>query len=198
MKKAISLIMIGIASLLGTASAQQVDAAFGFNALHATSAANASSSYSPQSIGGGLTPSFSADFLLAHHFGAGAEFSWRGSKNIYQPATVGVPFRPFFYDFNAIWAPPVTKNITPELMAGIGAENTRFYVAPSCGINCQNYATTNHFLGHFGGGVRLYVKGNLFVRPEAHWYLVRNNNSFRSPYATRYGVSVGYTFGKRN
>lgn len=198
MKKAIFLAGFVVATLLGTANAQQIDAAFGFNAVHATSAANASSSYSPQSIGGGLTPSFSADFLLTHHFGAGAEFSWRGSKSDYQASTFNIPYRPFFYDFNAVWAPPVTKYITPELMAGIGAENIRFYVAPSCGINCQNYSTSNHFLGHFGGGVRLYVRGNFFVRPEAHWYLIRNNHDFSSPYATRFGASVGYTFGKRN
>lgn len=197
MKKVTLLAIIGVASLLSTAQAQQVDAAFGFNAVHATSAANAGSSYSPQSVGGGLTPSFSADFLLPNHFGAGAEFSWRGSKAIYQPATIDVPYRPFFYDFNAIYAPPITKSLSAELMAGIGAENTRFYVAPSCGINCQNYATTNHFMGHFGGGIRFYPVGNFFVRPEAHWYLVRNNNQFSSPYATRYGVSVGYSFGRR-
>lgn len=197
MKKAISLAVVTIATLLGTVGAQQVDAAFGFNAVHATSAADASSSYSPQSIGGGLTPSFSADFLLTHHLGVGAEVSWRASRNVYQPNTVNIPYRPFFYDFNAIWAPPVNKYITPELMAGIGGANTRFYVAQSCGINCQNYATTNHFLGHFGGGVRLYVKGNFFVRPEAHWYWVHNNNEFSSPYATRFGASIGYTFGGR-
>jgi hypothetical protein len=196
-KKVTFLFVFVMACFLGAASAQQVDAAFGFNAVHAKSGANADTDYSPQSVGGGLTPSFSADFLLPRHFGVGAEFSWRASKSIYEPALIGVPYRPFFYDFNAIWAPPITKRVSAELMAGIGAENTRFYVAPSCGINCQNYATTNHFLGHFGAGLRLYPVGNFFVRPEAHVYLVHNNNQFSSPYATRYGVSIGYSFGRR-
>ena len=198
MKKVTMLAIFCISSLLGaSAYGQQVDAAFGFNAMHATSAADAGSNYSPQSIGGGLTPSFSADFLLTHNVGFGAEFSWRGSKSLYEPAAVGVPFRPFLYDFNAVWVPHVNRYVSPELMAGIGAENIRFYVAPSCGNNCQNYVTSNHFLGHFGGGIRFYPVGNFFIRPEAHIYLIHNNNEFSSPYATRFGASIGYTFGGR-
>jgi hypothetical protein len=199
-KKVTLFAIFGIVTLLGaTAYGQQIDAAFGFHTVKATSASNAGSNYSPQSIGGGLTPSFSFDALLTHHLGVNAELSWRAAKNLYQQGVNGssLPFRPIFYDFNAIWAPPVTKHITPEVMAGIGAVNTRFYVAPSCGINCQNFATTNHFLGHFGGGVRYYFMGNLFIRPEAHFYVVRNNNAFSSPYAARYGASIGYTFGGR-
>jgi hypothetical protein len=195
----LAVFSISTAALLGSAQAQQMDAALGFNAVHATSASQASSGYTAQSIGGGLTPSVSADFLLKHNFGVGVEMSWRGSKNEYLiPGTnQRVPFRPFFYDFNGVWAPRVTEHFSPEVMAGIGGVNTRFYVAPSCGSGCQNYATTNHFLGHFGAGLRFYVTHNLFVRPEAHVYLVHNNNQFSSPYATRYGASIGYTLGGR-
>jgi hypothetical protein len=198
-KRVTLLAIFSLITLLGTANAQQMDAFFGFSAVHATSAADASSKYSPQSIGGGLTPSVGADFLIRHNFGVGAEFSWRGSKATYQPLTFAIPYRPFFYDFNAIWLPrlSVSNRVAPELMAGIGGENTRFYVAPSCGTNCQNYATSNHFLGHFGGGLRLYMTHNLFVRPEAHVYLIHNNNEFSSPYATRFGASIGYTLGGR-
>jgi hypothetical protein len=192
-KKVTLLAIIGVASLLSTAQAQQVDAVFGLNAVHATSAANAGSNYSPQSIGGGLTPSFGVDFLLIHHLGFGAEASFRGSRADYTLA--GIQYRPFFYDFNGDWAPPITRKISGELMAGIGAENLRFYVAPSCGTNCQNYVTSNHFMGHFGGGIRFYPIGNFFIRPEAHVYLIHNNNQFSSPYATRYGASIGYSFG---
>ncbi len=199
MKKIALLAIFCTLLVMGAAHGQQLDAALGFNAVSATSASNASSNYSPQSIGGGLTSNFSADFLLAHNFGVGTEFSWRWSKNQYQIPGLGisVPFRPFFYDFNAIWVPRVTKSLSPELQAGIGAENLHFYVAPSCGTNCQNYVSNNHFMGHFGTGLRYYVAGNLFIRPEAHVYLVRNNNQFSSPYVKRYGVSVGYTFGGR-
>jgi hypothetical protein len=200
-KKVAILAFASAAFLLGSAHAQQMDATFGFNAVHATSASQASSSYSQQSIGGGLTPSVGADFLIRHNFGVGAELSWRASQNQYVIPGTGqtVPFRPFFYDFNGIWLPhlSVTNRVAPELMAGIGGENTRFYVAPSCGSGCQNYATSNHFMGHFGGGLRLYMTHNLFVRPEAHVYLIHNNNEFSSPYATRFGASIGYTLGGR-
>jgi hypothetical protein len=202
MKKATLLAIFCVSSILGaTAYGQQVDAAIGFNAVTARSASDAPSNYSQQSVGGGLTPSVSFDALLVHNLGVNAEFSWRARQNLYQPSVYGgsVPFRPLFYDFNAIWAPNLSKHFTPEVMAGIGAESTRFYNSSSCGFaGCTNYSSTNHFLGHFGGGIRYYVRGNLFVRPEAHVYLVHNNNLFSSPYATRYGVSLGYTFGRRN
>ena len=197
--KKLTLLAILSFAFLSAASAygQQVDATLGFGTVSAKSASQASSGYSPQSIGSGLTPSAGADFLLFHNFGFGAEFSWRGSKANYTLA--GLQYRPFFYDFNGVWAPKINNNLSAELMAGIGAENTRFYVAPSCGSNCQNYVTTNHFLGHFGGGIRLYpTKSNFFIRPEAHIYLVHNNTQFSSPYATRYGASIGYTFGGRH
>lgn len=201
MKKLSFLAMFSLVALVGAAHAQQLDGFFGFNAVHATSAPQASSGYSAQSIGGGLTPSLGADFMLRHNFGVGAEFSWRASRNLYNEAALGsqLPFRPFFYDFNGIWLPhlSVSDRVKPELMAGIGGENTRFYVAPSCGGGCQNYATSNHFMGHFGGGLRFYMTKNLFVRPEAHVYLIHNNSEFSSPYATRFGASIGYTLGGR-
>jgi hypothetical protein len=53
-------------------------------------------------------------------------------------------------------------------------------------------------MGHFGGGLRLYVWGNLFVRPEAHFYLIHNNTDFSGPWAARYGASIGYSFGRPN
>ena len=46
-------------------------------------------------------------------------------------------------------------------------------------------------MGHFGGGVRYYIYGHFFVRPEAHLYIIKNNQEFSSPYATRVGISLG-------
>jgi len=59
--------------------------------------------------------------------------------------------------------------------------------------------SVNHFLGDFGGGVKLYpTNGGFFVRPEARVYVVNNNQEFSSAHATRYGVSIGYTFGRHS
>lgn len=48
-----------------------------------------------------------------------------------------------------------------------------------------------------GGGIRVYLYGNFFVRPEMRVYLVHNNVEFSSGHSrsVRYGVSIGYTFG---
>jgi hypothetical protein len=178
---------------------QQIDFAFGMGTVTATSAGNAGSDYSPQSVGGGAFPVFSGDVLLRKNLGVNGEVAWRAGQNSYT-FLADQPFRPLFYDFNGIWVPKLAKRVSAEVMAGIGAESVRFYQTTlSCGYTgCTDYSTDNHFMGHFGGGIRLYVLGNLFVRPEAHVYLIHNNNEFSGPWATRYGASVGYTFGGRD
>ena len=179
--------------IAAAARGQQVDAAFGLSTVSAPSAASASANYSAQSLTGGAYPSFSGDFLIKKQFGVNGEISWRASQAFYQGF---YPFRPIFYDFNGIWIPQLGKHFAGELMAGIGAESARFYQPfIICGFNgCTNYVSSNHSLGHFGGGIRAYLFGNFFVRPEAHLYLIRNNFEFSSARATRFGVSIGYTF----
>jgi hypothetical protein len=49
-------------------------------------------------------------------------------------------------------------------------------------------------MGHFAAGLKYNVWGHMFVRPEAHVYLIHNNVEFSSPFATRFGVSIGYSF----
>lgn len=199
MKKLISvgtLCLCGLFLMQGTAHGQQIDVAFGMNALTAPSAGSASGSYFPQSLRGGAFPSFSGDFLFFHHLGIGAEVSWRGSRSFYQ-GFGSQPFRPLLYDFSAVWAPRLAKSFSPELMAGIGVESIRFYQNfIICNITtCTNYVSSNHFLGHFGAGIRWYVVPHVFLRPEAHIYLIRNNFEFSSAHATRFGMSIGFTFG---
>ena len=106
------------------------------------------------------------------------------------------PARPLFYDFNGIYAPKLGKHAAAELMAGIGWESIRFYQPTfvCSAITCTDFVSSNHFMGHFGGGIRYYIHGNFFIRPEAHLYLIRNNEEFSSPVATRVGISLGYTF----
>lgn len=176
-----------------TIRAQEFDAAFGVGTLTAPSASNASGNHAPISESGGAYPVFSADLLLKRQFGVSGELAWRASRNLYAGFQ---PYRPLLYDFNGIYAPKLGKHAGAELMAGIGWESLRFYQPfLTCGaITCTNFVSSNHFMGHFGGGFRYYVHGHFFVRPEAHLYLVRNNVEFSSPMATRFGVSLGYTF----
>jgi len=51
-------------------------------------------------------------------------------------------------------------------------------------------------MGVFGGGLKLYPKGNFFIEPEVRLYLVHNNIEFSSNRVVRSGVSIGYSFGR--
>lgn len=179
--------------IITTARAQQFDAAFGVGTVTAPSASSASGNHLPVSQTGGAYPVFSADLLLKHRFGVGGELTWRASRNLYAGFQ---PYRPLLYDFNGIYVPKLGKHAAAELMAGIGWESLRFYQPfLTCSfVTCTDFVSSNHFMGHFGGGLRYYFHGNFFVRPEAHLYLIRNNTEFSSPMATRFGVSLGYTF----
>jgi len=173
--------------------AQNFDVAIGVGTLIAPSPSSATGNHAPVSLTGGAYPVFSADYLLKHNFGIGGEISWRASQNLYAGFQ---PFRPILYDFGAVYAPHVRK-VGAELEAGIGWESLRFYqpFTQCSGFGgCSNFVSSNHFMGHFGGGLRYYFKGHFFVRPEAHVYVIRNNFEFSSPLASRVGVSLGYTF----
>ena len=194
MRKIAGIIFLSVLFLFSTTVyAQQLDAAFGVGTVTAPSAFDASGEFFPQSVGGGVFPSFSGDFLFLHHFGVGGEVAWRATRNLSQGF---LPFRPIFYDFNAVFAPPLGKKAAAELQAGIGGESVRFYQGfTTCNFfSCTDFVSTNHFLGHVGGGIKLYAFHNFFIRPEAHFYFIHNNVEFSGNHATRLGVSIGYTF----
>lgn len=198
MKKLLFAVVATFALAL-CANAQQFDATFGFSTVTAPSPADATGDHFPQSIGGGTFIGFGADYLFWHNAGIGGEVSWRAAQHTSPGLT---PFRPIFYDFNAVYAPPLGKKAAAEFQAGIGAESVRFYqnFIVSCNQftgTCTNFVSSNHFMGHFAAGIRYYVHGNFFVRPEAHLYLVRNNFEFSGARATRFGGSIGYTFGRQ-
>src|SRR5947209_19843734 len=137
------------------AQAQEFDAAFGVGTLTAPSASSASGNYAPQSLSGGAYPSFSGDFLFRGRLGVQGEVAWRASRAIYGGFQ---PFRPIFWDFNGIYAPKLGKFAAAGLMAGIGVASSRAYQGfASCGFTaCTDYSSTNHFMCHVGGGLRLY------------------------------------------
>lgn len=157
---------------------------------------NSGSPYAP-GIGGGTYLNFSGNFLLKHDFGVGGEISWRAAQNLYAGYQ---PYRPLFYDVHAVYAPKLSKNFGLELLAGIGAESVRFYTGIyTCSYfsgTCTNYESSNHFMGVFGGGLKIYpTGGNWFIRPEVRLYTVRNNVEFNSGRIVRSGISIGYSFG---
>ena len=176
------------------AHAQQLDFGFGFSTTSAAGPSTSNGLLFPSEKGGGY-PSFSADFLLKHRIGVEGEVSWRGHQNLYGG---NQPYRPLFWAFNAIWAPKLSKNFTAEVLGGIGGEDLRFYGITSCSyaFYCTNYASSNHFMGDFGGGLRAYVWHDVFIRPEVRVYLINNNQEFSSNHVARYGATLGYSFGR--
>jgi hypothetical protein len=188
---------LSVLMLAGMAAQAQLDVAFGVNTVTSPSAVVSTSTGNViQSLGRGAYLGFSGDylFLLHHSFGVGGEIFWRAAQANYGGSQ---PYRPLFYDFDGVFAPRLTPHIAPELSAGIGAESVRFYTPfQTCSfVSCTNYVSVNHFMADFGGALRFYVRGGFFVRPEAKVYLVNNNQEFSSNHVTRYGVSIGYTFG---
>ena len=187
------LLFLGLA---GSAFGQQMDLALGFGTVHsaAVSSSQAAQIFPPVSLTGGLYPVISGDVSIRKHIAVGGEISWRGSQGNYD---FSQPYRPIFWDFDALYLPKLGPHAQAELSAGIGAESTRFYTNYiNCSpISCTNYNTSTHFMGQFGAGLKLYAKGGLFVRPEVHLYLVNNNLEYTSSRVVRYGASIGYTFG---
>lgn len=176
--------------------APQGDVGFGVGTVIAPSSFSASGNHSPQTIAGGAYLNFSGDYLFWRHLGVEGEVAWRASQNLYQGYQ---PFRPIFYDFNAIYAPPLGKYAQLELLGGIGGLSTRFYTQTySCNYftySCTNYVSANHFAGDVGAGFRVYLTHSVFLRPEFREYFIHNNVEFSSNHATRAGVTLGYSFG---
>ena len=175
------------------AQAQKIDVAFGVSTLTAPSASSADSSHAPVSLTGGTYPGFSGDVLFWHNLGIGGEIYWKANQGKYGGDPT-LPFRPLLLDANAVYSPKLASHTYLELVAGIGALDTRIY-CQGCGNGYNtNYSSDKHFMGDFGAGIKFYPKGGFFVRPEAKLYLVNNNLNFSSARITRFGLSIGYTF----
>lgn len=184
-------------AITNTAQAQQFDIGFGVGTTIGPSASNVESGHIPQTISGGAYPSFSGDFLFwKKYIGIGGEVAWRANQNI---NIFFQPYRPILYDFNAVYAPPLGKHAQAEIQGGIGGEDIRFYQPVfTCNFfGCTNFSSSQHFLTHVGGGIRLYVWHNVFLRPEAHFYYVNNNVEFAGNRLQRYGVTLGYSLKSR-
>lgn len=195
-------VVLGVCVLFlitATAYSQQVDIAIGAGTVSAPSS-NISNVFTQfkQTLSGGNFLTIGGDALIHKSLGVQGEVSWRTSRTLYGGV---LPYRPLFWDFNAIYAPRFNKFLGAEAMAGIGALSARFYTGQTnCSYfgGCTNYVSSNHFMGDFGGGIRLYPIGNFFIRPEARLYLINNNQEFSSGHAVRYGISIGYSFGGRS
>jgi hypothetical protein len=183
------------------AQAQEFHGAFGFGTVKAPGTTTDANGTQFPSESGGLYPSFSGFFILKHHVGFGGEVAWRAHQTLYTEGSstflFQAPYRPIFYDVDAVYGSMLGKKFGGDVMAGIGGEDLRFYT-PNFTCNgftgCTNYQSSNHFAGHFGADIRYYFWGHAFIRPEAHYYVIRNNVEFNGANVSRFAISIGYSF----
>lgn len=197
--KKLTLIFLVLSAFSIASQAQEISAAFGVSGMWAPSANSTNlitsngNTFFPQSIGTGTWPVVSGSFVTAKRIGIEGEFAWRAKQNLYDGFQ---PFRPIFWDINALYAPKLGNRATLELLGGIGSEDVRFYGVTNCSTftGCTNFVSEKHLMGDVGAGLRVYATKNFFIRPEARLYFVRNNFDFSGSKAVRAGVSVGFTF----
>ena len=152
---------------------------------------------------GGAFGVIGADFMIKPHFGVNGEYSFRFGQADYLPAAA-LKVRPTFYDFNAVFQPYAgDKRIVPVIEGGIGGAKLSLYfnqqgcVTSICQNSSQVVATANHFLLHGAVGVKIYVKGGIFIKPQfdARW-VHHLDQQYGRNFVPEYTVAVGYTFGR--
>lgn len=149
---------------------------------------------------GGTFGKAGADIMLTPHLGVGAETDFRFSQGSY----AGLTYRPVFYDFNAIWIPTFRfKRVVPELQAGLGGANLKFYYPQSycdafagCSSSNSFIESSNHLQVHLEAGIRFYVTPHIFVRPQIDAHYVNNFFQFGDNWVPEYGASIGWSFGE--
>ena len=139
-----------------------------------------------------------ADVIFKRRIGAAFDVNWKASQAEFG-GPGGQPYRPLQFTFNGVYQPRLGKKAGLDLFGGIGWQSTRFYGYTNT-ANCYYfgacYTSSNHFLMDLGGGIRYYVWGHVFLRPEVRYYhIVNNGDNFTSDNVFRVGASIGYTIG---
>jgi hypothetical protein len=179
----------------------RVDAYFAMGTAHDPSSnqqidfTGTGTALSPPSLGG-VFGTLGGGAMLTPSLGVGAEVMFRFAQGDY----AGLGYRPIFYDFNGIWTPSLgTRHVMPEVQAGFGGVNMRFYGGgaqsynPYTGAVSDFAGSSNHLQLHLGVGLRFYVKPHLFVRPQFDYRYVRNFKEFGNSGVPAYTIAVGYS-----
>jgi hypothetical protein len=153
---------------------------------------------------GGVFGVFGVDFMFSPHLGVNGEYAFRFAQSDYLPAA-GLKFRPAFYDFNAVYEPISGGHIVPVVEGGIGGARIALYQTQTVSVtgisSTFSYPAglnANHFQLHGGVGVKLYVKGNIFIKPQFDiHYVTHLTDQFGRNWVPQFTAAVGYTFGER-
>jgi hypothetical protein len=194
------------------AAAQQGDAYIGAGTLLSSSASSSTvipgTNCGRDSQGGVLCPekggtylNVGADVIFKNRVGAAFDVNWKASQGAFGGQ---VPYRPILLDFNGVFQPRLGKKAGLDLFGGLGWQSTRLYSSNyQCNyFSCSNFISSHHFLLDAGVGIRYYVWGHVFFRPEARFYHIlkntdtsKNGIGFTSDNVFRVGASIGYTIG---
>jgi hypothetical protein len=151
---------------------------------------------------GGLFGMFGVDFMFKKHLGVNAEYVFHLKRSPFL-ADDSLNMRPSFYDINALWQPLTGKRVIPVLEGGVGMARISLYqtqTAPITGVTDLSSfpagAHRSHFQLHFAAGLKFYVRGNLFVKPQFDFrYVTHLTDQFGRNIVPEFSGSVGYTFG---
>jgi hypothetical protein len=153
---------------------------------------------------GGLFGVFGVDVRFKRHLGINAEYAFHFKQVPFLPLD-SLNMRPAFYDVNVMWMRVAGKRIAPLLEGGAGGARLGLRstsTTPITGItNTSSFpagSKPNHAQLHFGAGLKIYVRGNIFVKPQFDLHYVFNfKDQFGRNLVPQYTGSVGYTFGGR-
>jgi hypothetical protein len=154
----------------------------------------------PAQTMGGVFGVLGVDFMLTPHVGFNGEYTFRFAQQGYLPSE-GLNIRPAFYDFNAVIQPfSGEKRVVPVIEGGIGGAKMSFYASQSTGsfFNQSLFiASSNHFQVHGAFGVKLYVKSDIFIKPQFDVHYVNNlTDQYGRNTVPEFTISIGYTFGR--
>ncbi|HKV80741.1 MAG TPA: outer membrane beta-barrel protein [Candidatus Sulfotelmatobacter sp.] len=201
--------LIALLVLCSLASAQQGDAYIGGGTLLSSSASSSTqipgTNCGTNSQGGAICPekggtylNLGADVIFKRRLGAAFDINWKASQGAFG-GPGGQPYRPLLFTFNGVFQPRLGKKAGLDLFGGIGWQSTRFYgyqPTSNCVYFGACYTSSNHFLVDIGGGIRYYVWGHMFLRPEVRvFHILNNSDNFTSNNIFRVGASIGYTIG---
>ena len=153
---------------------------------------------------GGLFGVGGVDFMFRKHLGINGEYAFRFKRAPFLPGD-SLNMRPVFYDLNAVWQPVSGRRILPVLEGGVGAAKVALYMSQTTSVtgvtNTSSFTAgsdRNHFQLHFAAGLKVYIRGNLFIKPQFDLHYARHlTDQFGRNVVPQFSGSVGYTFGVR-
>ncbi len=154
---------------------------------------------------GGLFGGFGVTVMFKKHLGVDGEYAFKIRRAPYLPND-SLVMRPTFYDLNAVWEPFSSKGrFIPFLEGGFGGAKIKLYFSQPTSLTGVTTTSgfsagsdTSHFQLHGAIGMKVYIHGNLFAKPQFDiHYATHLTDEFGRNAVLQFMINVGYTFGQR-